>query len=103
MSVETQTDEVYIVKTVSVETQTDKIHVVKTISASTETDEVHVVTVMSASTQTDKIELKEPRTHTGVELELNPDEDFILCEGNNDEKFHPLIVKHKGIFRDVTG
>jgi len=28
---------------------------------------------------------------------------FILCEGNNDEKFFPLVVKHNGLFKDSTG
>jgi len=27
-------------------------------------------------------------------LSLYPDN---LCEGNNDVKFHPLVIKHKGV------
>ena len=26
-----------------------------------------------------------------------------LCEGNNDVKFHPLILKHKGVFTNLQG
>lgn len=26
-----------------------------------------------------------------------------VCEGNSDEKFGPLVAKHKGIFRNVKG
>ena len=29
--------------------------------------------------------------------------DEFVCEGNNDEKFGPLVAKHKGIFRNVKG
>lgn len=29
--------------------------------------------------------------------------DEIVCEGNNDEKFGPLVAKHKGVFRNVKG
>ena len=27
----------------------------------------------------------------------------VICEGNKDEKFYPLIEKHKGIFKDISG
>jgi len=26
-----------------------------------------------------------------------------ICEGNNDERFLPLVNKHKGVFKDVSG
>ena len=29
--------------------------------------------------------------------------DELVCEGNNDEKFGPLVAKHKGVFRNVKG
>ena len=42
-----------------------------------------------------------------------PDEELIddsaslnhenLCEGNNDAKFHSLVIKHKGVFTNVKG
>ena len=29
--------------------------------------------------------------------------DGLVCQGNNDEKFGPLVAKHKGVFRNVKG
>ena len=29
--------------------------------------------------------------------------EYIMCEGNKDEKFYPLVEKHKGVFKDVSG
>ena len=29
--------------------------------------------------------------------------DELVCEGNNDEKFGPLVAKHKGVFRSIKG
>ena len=29
--------------------------------------------------------------------------EYIMCEGNKDEKFYPIIEKHKGVFKDVSG
>ena len=29
--------------------------------------------------------------------------DESVCEGNNDEKFGPLVAKHKGVFRNIKG
>lgn len=29
--------------------------------------------------------------------------EYITCEGNKDEKFYPLVEKHKGVFKDVSG
>jgi len=26
-----------------------------------------------------------------------------LCEGNPDDMFHPLIMKHQGVFTDLQG
>ena len=34
---------------------------------------------------------------------VEPTVSLTVCEGNNDEKFRPLIEKHKGIFRDASG
>ena len=31
------------------------------------------------------------------------DNDYIMYEGNRDEKFLPLVTKHKGIFKDAKG
>ena len=35
--------------------------------------------------------------------DVEPDEPEKLCEGNPEEKFHPLILKHKGVFTNVQG
>ena len=29
--------------------------------------------------------------------------DGLVCQGSNDEKFGPLVAKHKGVFRNVKG
>ncbi len=29
--------------------------------------------------------------------------EYIMCEWNKDEKFYPLVEKHKGVFKDVSG
>ena len=28
---------------------------------------------------------------------------YMMCEGNKDEKFYPLVEKHKGVFKDASG
>ena len=28
---------------------------------------------------------------------------YTMCEGNKDENFYPLLEKHKGVFKDVSG
>ena len=41
-----------------------------------------------------------------VNTEIQPDEQFRnkkVCEGNADAKFHPLVTKNKGVFKDLTG
>ena len=45
-----------------------------------------------------------------VDTELLPscklppaNDDYMMCEGNNDEKFFPLVTKHQGIFKDAKG
>jgi len=30
-------------------------------------------------------------------------DDHMMCEGNNDMKFFPLVTKHQGIFKDAKG
>ena len=27
---------------------------------------------------------------------------YTMCEGNKNEKFYPLVEKHKGVFKDVS-
>ena len=38
-----------------------------------------------------------------LQASVEPTVSLTVCEGNNDEKFRPLIEKHKGIFRDASG
>ena len=53
-----------------------------------------------ACTQTDEVS----DTETTATDDLNePAEQDRLCEGNNDTKFHPLIIRHKGVFANVKG
>ena len=44
-------------------------------------------------------------TSTSDELaeDVTPDESEKLCEGNPNVKFHPLILKHKGVFTNTQG
>jgi len=35
--------------------------------------------------------------------EVQPVQSDHICEGNNDIKFHPLIIKHKGVFTNSQG
>ena len=96
----------------SVETQTDDFTPTENASVSTQTDVV-VVEFKDAAVQTD---FQTDCDSSQVESSAHSDDDgqltdsgepeqekFTLCEGNSDEKFIPLIVKHKGVFRDVTG
>jgi len=47
------------------------------------------------------------QTDTPSEVQATSDDymdtRYIVYEGNNDEKFYPLILKHNGIFKDATG
>ena len=35
--------------------------------------------------------------------EVQPEQTDRICEGNNDIKFHPLVIQHSGIFRNSQG
>ena len=90
---------------ISVETQTDDFVQLETASASTQTDVV-VVEFKDAAVQTDSDSLRvELSAHTDGDGQCTDsgEAESTLCEGNSDEKFIPLIVKHKGVFRDLTG
>lgn len=51
------------------------------------------------SVQTEKLDT----SNKIEEMECDFEVDYSsLCEGNNDEKFIPLVFKHKGVFKDVT-
>ena len=94
-SVETQTDD-FQTETAAVSTQTDVV-VVEFKDAAVQTD-IQTAGDSSQVESTDGDDGDGQCTDGG-----EPAEEFSLCEGNSDEKFIPLIVKHKGVFRDVTG
>ena len=74
---------------------------VETKEVAVQTEPVpHLVTVEMA-TQTDE-EVQTADGETQVDSTMFND-DYMLCEGNNEQKFHQLIVKHKGIFKDAKG
>ena len=81
-------------------TQTDHMPLVLKIDASTQTDiGSEVIQVMkSIETQTDSETMI-----ASNDMEVEPSVDYVICEGNNDERFQPIIIKHKGIFKDSTG
>lgn len=66
------------------------------------------IAVCEVEVQTDKLNMEETSSQTddildGIappELEVEMTQ---LCEGNNDEKFLPLVKKHKGIFMNAKG
>jgi len=63
-----------------------------------------VVITSDAFTQTDEISNTEATPID--ELAAEPIEQELqdhLCEGNNDTKFHPLIIRYKGVFTNVKG
>lgn len=76
--------------------------------ASVQTEELIPSIVCEVEVQTDKLSLEETSSQTDdildgiappeLEVEMNQ-----LCEGNNDEKFLPLIKKYKGIFMNAKG
>ena len=100
----------------SIETQTDDFTPTQTISLSTQTD-VAVVEFKDAGVQTDiqtdcDSSQVESSAHSDGDGQLadsgeSEQEECTLCEGNNNEKFIPLIVKHKVKlivkFRKVSG
>lgn len=82
----------------STQTESPKIK-----DACVETEKAVVIT-SDAFTQTDKI--SDTEATTTDELAAEPAEQELqdhLCEGNNDTKFHSLIIQHKGIFTNVKG
>lgn len=106
-------------------TQTDHIQLeVQKIDASIQTDDSEVVQIMkSVTTQTESEMMSNDMTQTQSEMMMSNNMtqtasepmmsndmeiepiiiDYVICEGNNDERFQPLIIKHKGIFKDSTG
>ena len=66
--------------------------------AATQTDDTSEVSKVDACTQMDMEVLPskcciEMQTDSEVDMEVEPIVDYVVCEGNNDERFQPLIVK----------
>ena len=68
-----------------------------TIGAQTDKNQVKV-----AESQTNTTEVCHVKVQTDHDELLTGDESS-YCIGNNDEKFSPLITKHKSVFKDSTG
>ena len=79
------------------------------VDASVQTEELTPsIAVCEAEVQTDKLTTEEISSQTDDVLDgIAPPELKVemthFCEGNNDEKFLPLIKKHKGIFMNAKG
>lgn len=80
----------------------------KFADAATQTDDTLEISRADACMQTD-MEVSpskccvETQTDGEIDMEVEPIVDYVICEGNNDERFQPLITKHKGVFKDSTG
>lgn len=69
--------------------------------ASIQTDEEPLVTTCDGFMQTDDDSDGAATDELGEDPV--PAEQDHLCEGNSDIKFHPLIIRHKGVFTNVKG
>ena len=105
-------------KLTDVSTQTDYLLEVFKVDVSTQTNVNVEVSKLDMETQTD-IDL-EPMLHEVSKLDMETQTDgdhnlmvpanameinsnYVMCEGNDSERFQPLIIKHKGVFKDSTG
>ena len=79
--------------------QTDEV---KFGEMATQTDTNFPVVSTEASMQTENAEYADMCTQTSDE-DIQQSTELVKCEGNNDDKFLPLVKKHEGIFEDVTG
>jgi len=66
------------------------------VGVQTEESTILIVTTTDSAVQTDDVPNKD------VVLP-DVDNDEHICEGNNDDKFFPLVKKHKGIFMNAKG
>lgn len=77
-----------------------------TVEACTQTEPVDISESMDGD-QTDPVAFTRTTATIDVNLtsghEQQQEMPYIVCEGNADDKFLPLVNKHKGIFRDATG
>ena len=79
------------VEYIPVETQTEAIVNTASTTSQTEGGSVNDVGIQT-----------EGRSINDVGVQTEAKEDY-LCIGNNDEKFAPLVTKHDGVFKDVSG
>lgn len=79
-------------ETVAVETDT-----VIMKSVETQTDIETLDTTRTVETQTEVAEMQD------TEIQISELAEMKLCVGNYEEKFLPLVTKHKGVFKDITG
>jgi len=89
------------VEMVDAETQTEEN--VKLADAGTQAEPLTTETSMQTD---DTVVLSETLTSSetnNLQLVGDKENQYVLCEGNNDEKFYPLVLKHNGIFKDSSG
>ena len=78
------------------------------VDVAVQTDEQNLSSLTAAiveeQTENPAVEESSNMGDSPVDLGL-PDtqEDVQICKGNDDEKFTPLILKHKGVFMNVQG
>ena len=76
----------------------DNVETMNTEVDNVETMNTEVDNVETVNTEIDNVET--------MNTEVQPSEQFRnakICEGNTDNKFHPLITKNKGVFKDPSG
>ena len=66
-------------------------------SDETQTDTVTLGNLGTVETQSEVVEMQDAKIQVSELAEMK------LCVGNHEEKFLPLVTKHKGVFKDVTG
>ena len=83
----------------SAELQADNLQGTSTkVDFGTQTDEIlnDVVPVI----ENEEVEVVDM---VDAEIQVGEQQSQRVCVGNDDEKFKPLISKHKGVFKDSTG
>ena len=88
---------------VSVSVQTDlqlSTHPTCLVDAAVQTEDSTISSTRNeASVQTESLEVGNETKE--MECDSEPDDSYSLCEGNNDEKLIPLVIIHKGVFKNV--
>ena len=85
-------------------TQTDLPVHNETKDSSMQTEEPVVMTCDGSTVESTQTDNDTDGTATDeLDEDPVPAEQDHLCKGNNDIKFHPLIIRHKGVFTDVKG